>query len=160
MADTTKEKVISAELLAQFPFLEGHVRIQRERRLWVESPLDKFDAVFERMVEVLGFRILCTMSGTDFGDAFGIIYHLANSDGIVANLTIKIPKADPRWKSVVNKFPGAVNYEREITDLFGVGIEGLPPGSRYPLPDDWPEGQYPLRKDWQGLDSLPKEGGV
>ena len=27
-------------------------------------------------------------------------------------------------------------------------VQGLPPGNRYPLPDDWPQGQYPLRKDW------------
>jgi len=33
--------------------------------------------------------------------------------------------------------------------MLGVQIEGLPPGKRYPLPDNWPAGQYPLRKDWK-----------
>ena len=32
--------------------------------------------------------------------------------------------------------------------MFGIKVEGLPEGERYPLPDGWPEGQYPLRKDW------------
>jgi Ni,Fe-hydrogenase III component G len=32
--------------------------------------------------------------------------------------------------------------------MLGVNVEGLPEGKRYPLPDDWPDGQYPLRKDW------------
>jgi len=30
----------------------------------------------------------------------------------------------------------------------GVRIQGVADGNRYPLPDGWPEGQYPLRKDW------------
>ena len=32
--------------------------------------------------------------------------------------------------------------------MLGIKVEGLVPGRRYPLPDDWPKGQYPLRKDW------------
>jgi len=34
-------------------------------------------------------------------------------------------------------------------DLFGAKVEGLPEGPRYPLPDDWPKNQFPLRKDWK-----------
>jgi Ni,Fe-hydrogenase III component G len=39
-------------------------------------------------------------------------------------------------------------------------VTGLPEGSRYPLPDNWPEGQYPLRKDWKPADAapVPEEG--
>jgi Ni,Fe-hydrogenase III component G len=43
-----------------------------------------------------------------------------------------------------------------MMDLFGMQVEGLPPGNRYPLPDDWPPNQYPLRKDWK----LPEEPSV
>jgi len=46
-------------------------------------------------------------------------------------------------------FPGAVSYEKELEDMFGIKVEGLPPGRRYPLPDDFPTDQYPLRKDWK-----------
>ena len=53
------------------------------------------------------------------------------------------------FKTVISYFPDAEIYEREVVDLFGVTIEGLPPGNSYPLPDDWPKGQYPLRKDWK-----------
>ncbi|MFC1453755.1 NADH-quinone oxidoreductase subunit C [Verrucomicrobiota bacterium] len=157
-SDIKKEEAISAELLAQFPFLEGNVKIQRARRIWVESSLEKFDNVFEHLVERMSFKILCTISGQDEIESFTIIYHLANKDGITANLRIKIPKTEAKWKSVGNMFPGAIFYERELVDLFGVRIEGLPPGSRYPLPDNWPEGQYPLRKDWQNSNLTSKAG--
>ncbi|MDD5432403.1 MAG: NADH-quinone oxidoreductase subunit C, partial [Candidatus Omnitrophica bacterium] len=52
-------------------------------------------------------------------------------------------------KSVISYFPGAEIYEREVVDLFGAKVEGLPPGNRYPLTDDWPTDQFPLRKDWK-----------
>jgi len=149
MTETKKEETIVAGLLGQFSFLEGQVRIQRARRLWLETPADKFDAVFERLVDGLGFRILCAITGLDEGDSFAFIYHLAREDGTVVNMKTKILKTNAKWKSVGTKFPGGVIYEREIADLLGVQFEGLPPGLRYPLPDGWPEGQYPLRKDWQ-----------
>lgn len=159
MTETKKEETIVAELLAQFPFLEGQIKIQRARRLWLEAPADKFDAVFERLVDGLGFRILCTITGQDEGESFSFIYHLAKEDGPVANLKTKILKTSAKWKSIGAKFPGGVIYEREIADLLGVQFEGLPPGPRYPLPDDWPQDQYPLRKDWPNTGVLPKEGG-
>ena len=49
----------------------------------------------------------------------------------------------------MDTFPGAELYERELVDMFGISVEGLPAGNRYPLPDDWPQGQHPLRKDWK-----------
>lgn len=149
----TKKEEISSQLLAQYPFLEGKIRVQRARRVWVETDPDKFDAVFERLVEQFLFRILCTITGQDEGESFSIIYHLARNDGTVLNLKVKVQKTDAKWKSVGEKFPGGIIYEREIADLLGVEFEGLPPGPRYPLPDGWPEGQYPLRKDWQSAGS-------
>ncbi|MEI6093142.1 MAG: NADH-quinone oxidoreductase subunit C, partial [bacterium] len=58
------------------------------------------------------------------------------------------PKSNPVIKTITDTFPGGDLYERELTDLLGAKIDGLPNGIRYPLPDGWPEGQYPLRKDW------------
>ena len=51
----------------------------------------------------------------------------------------------------MDRFPAAEIYERELIDLLGAKVAGLPEGKRYPLPDDWPAGEYPLRKDWKQL---------
>jgi Ni,Fe-hydrogenase III component G len=59
------------------------------------------------------------------------------------------PKSNPVIKTITNYFPAAHIYERELEDMFGAKVEGLTPGHRYPLPDGWPVGQYPLRKDWK-----------
>ena len=59
------------------------------------------------------------------------------------------PKANPVIKSVCSTFPNALWHERELVDLFGAVVEELPPGLTYPLPDGWPAGNYPLRKEWK-----------
>jgi Ni,Fe-hydrogenase III component G len=145
----TKEEEISGRILAQFPFLDGKTRVQRARRIWVETPGDKFDGVLNWLVDKEAFNNLCTITGQDEGEVFSITYHLARKDGIVLNLKVMVARQKPEWKSVASWFPGCVNYEREIAGLFGVQFANLPPGPRYPLPDDWPEGEYPLRKDWK-----------
>jgi membrane-bound hydrogenase subunit beta len=155
----TKEENIGSELAGRFPYLEGKIRVQRARRIWVDAPADKFDEVFKCLTAQMAFGMVCAVTGQDEGGSFSFIYHLAKEDGTVLNLKTSISKANPKWKSIGAMFPGAIIYEREIADLFGVEIEGLPPGPRYPLPDGWPAGQYPLRKDWQGANALPKEGG-
>jgi Ni,Fe-hydrogenase III component G len=67
----------------------------------------------------------------------------------VLGLKLRVPREAPVIDTVTDRFPGAANYERELDDLLGFEVVGLPPGKRYPLPDDWPKDQKPLRKDWK-----------
>jgi formate hydrogenlyase subunit 5 len=45
--------------------------------------------------------------------------------------------------------PAAEWIEREIQDLLGIRFDGHPNPKRLILADDWPEGVYPLRKDFK-----------
>lgn len=58
-----------------------------------------------------------------------------------------IPPHQPEFPSVTPRVPAAVWYEREVRDMFGLQPVGLPDERRLVLPDDWPEGLFPLRKD-------------
>jgi Ni,Fe-hydrogenase III component G len=150
---------VGGALVHAFPFLEGKIKIQRERRIWVEVELKSFRSVFDHAVDGMGFTIMCLITGLDEGEDLGFLYHVANESGTILCLHTKAPKAEPVIHSVSDRFPAAHIYERELVDLLGAKVEGLPPGNRYPLPDDWPEGQYPLRKDWkQESSGLPQEG--
>ncbi len=135
-------------LEARFPHLAGAVRLQRERRLWVDVPRERFVEVFEHLVKERGCASLCTITGLDLGAELGYIYHLAGPGGIVVNLKTRCPK-DQGIATVTPLFPGASIYERELVDLLGAKVDGLPPGPRYPLPDDWPQDEHPLLKDWK-----------
>jgi Ni,Fe-hydrogenase III component G len=138
---------IKQQLEDKFVYLKGAVREQGERRLWTEVSYDLFFNVFDYAVKELGFTTLSTITGLDEGEYLAFIYHLGKG-GIVLNLKTKVLKDKENLKTVTDYFPGAAIYEREVIDLLGVKVEGLPAGIHYPLPDDWPAGQYPLRKDW------------
>ena len=145
----TNEEKIKKELSERFGFSTEQIRVARERRIFLEVPFDQFRQVFEHAVNSMGFKQLCTISGLDDGDTLAVIYHLARADGVVLNLKTRVPKANPVLQTITDIFPGSMSYERELVDLLGFKVEGLPEGKRYPLPDNWPAGQYPLRKDWK-----------
>ncbi len=143
------EETIVNALIGKFGFLENRIRVQRARRIIADVDTGRFEEVFAHLIKDLEFSILCTITGLDEGAALGFIYHMARPDGIVLSLKIAVPKDRPVINTVMRYFPCAEIYERELTDLFGAEVKGLGPGNRYPLPDNWPQGDYPLRKDWK-----------
>jgi membrane-bound hydrogenase subunit beta len=98
---------------------------------------DRYDCAF-----------LSTVSGVDKGETFEVLYHFA-SPVTTVHVRVETPRSDPRLPSICSVIPGAVLYEREIQEMFGIVVEAIPDPRRLNLPDDWPDGQYPLRKDWK-----------
>ena len=86
--------------------------------------------------------------GTDEGDSIGLSYILSNDKDVLLVLRERVPKSAPHARSMGELYPSLILHEREMVDLFGVQVSGLPEGPRYPLPDCWPDGEYPLRKEW------------
>jgi Ni,Fe-hydrogenase III component G len=143
------EETIRRELATKFPFMAEKIVVKRERRIFAEVPADRFMEVFAHAALAMDFSNLCTITGLDEGENLAFFYHLARMDGTMLNLKMAVPKTKPVIKTISGLFPGGAIYEREVVDLLGAEVEGLPPGERYPLPDNWPAGQYPLRKDWK-----------
>lgn len=145
-----KEETVKQELVKILPGLEGRINIARPRRIFIELPKEDFPAVFGYAAKNLGFSHLCTITGLDENENnLAAIYHLSDNSGIVLSIKIRLAKDNPALDTVTPQFPGAEIYERELADLFGIKIKGLPEGNRYPLTDDWPQGEYPLRKGWK-----------
>jgi len=145
----SREEQIQEDVVKRFPFLKDKFKVLRPRRLSAEVAYENFPEVLGYFVEQQKFPILCTITGLDEGDRLGFVYHLAQEGGITLNLKTDVPKSNPVIKTVTGTFPVAEIYEREVVDLFGARVEGLPPGNRYPLTDDWPLDQHPLLKDWK-----------
>ena len=143
------EENIKQELLGKFNFLEGKISLPRQKRLFCEVGYDNLPTVFDYAVKQLQFCHLCTITGLDEQDKLSFIYHLGQDSGVVLSIKTSVAKENPVLKSVTDYFLSADIYERELRDLFGAKVEGLPAGNRYPLTDDWPTDQFPLRKDWK-----------
>lgn len=140
---------LPAALQARFPALAGRITAPRGRRVFAEVPAEAFREVLDFACAELGFDQLITITGLDAKESLAALYSLSRADGTVLSLRLTVPRDRPVIRSVTDRFPGGENYERELSDLLGFEVEGLPPGRRYPLPDDWPLDQKPLRKDWK-----------
>ena len=68
---------------------------------------------------------LSTISGVDKGETYEILYHFGDTTGSI-HVRTQIPKADPRLPSICGVIPGAVLYERELQDMFGIVVENHP----------------------------------
>jgi len=144
------ENLLLSRLYGRFPALEGAGAVTAKRRVFLPVPMEHLLDVLSFASETLGYSSLCTITGMDSGDCFEFIYHIASDEsGVVLNLKTRAPKEDPVVPTVLPIYNGAIFYERELEGMLGVTVKGLPAGRQYPLPDNWPAGQYPLRKDWK-----------
>jgi Ni,Fe-hydrogenase III component G len=93
---------------------------------------------------------LTAITGLDRGVENGnleVLYHFCRGPAVLT-LRVPLPRAHPVVPSICGLIPAASMYERELIEMFGVTCEGTPDPSRLFLPDDWPAGVYPLRKDF------------
>jgi len=92
-----------------------------------------------------GFGHLSGITGLQSGDSFELLYHL-NGGGILLTVRVNLPLKNDVIPTITDIIPGALLYEREIHDLFGVKFEGHPNLEPLILPEDWPGGAHPMRK--------------
>lgn len=89
-----------------------------------------------------------SVSAVDTGDSILVAYHMTAKRYIVT-LKVRLKRDEPEIGTVTGIFPGAALFEREAMEMMGVRIPDHPTGGRLFLPDDWKEGNYPLRKDFK-----------
>lgn len=122
----------------------------------VKSPRQMFVTVApEDLIEAMrffkndiGLYHLSTITGRDTGEKLEALYHLA-MEGTELTVRAQTDRDNPKLPTVTTVYPGAVFYEREVHDLVGIDIEGHPDLRPLVLPEDWPQGVCPLRKDWK-----------
>jgi Ni,Fe-hydrogenase III component G len=90
--------------------------------------------------------ITCLDLGADVNE-MEVLYHFCPGDAVIA-LRVRIPRQGAELPSLCEVVPGAEAFERELREMFGIEISGLNTPDRLYLPDDWPEGLYPMRKDF------------
>lgn len=153
--NTAESTVKSLE--EQFPVLAGKANIQSVRRVFLSVPLESLMECLRVCNDELGFTHLVTITGLDNGEEFEFLYHIASDGGVVLTLKVKTPRDGGVLPSVMPVYNGAIFYELELQGLLGVTVEGLPADRQYPLPDNWPKGQYPMRKDWKPNSETPAQ---
>ena len=121
-------------------------RVQRARRVFAVVDRERYKEAIRALASV-GLDFLEAITGLDAGDHFEVIAHVGRDVSVAVKAVV--PKDDPRIDSIVDVFKGAEIYEREVWEMLGVTFEGNPQLRRVFLPEDWPKGVYPLRKEFQ-----------
>ena len=89
-----------------------------------------------------------TASGVDTRKAIEILYHFSIDEiGLIITLRVILDKPDPEIDSLTPVMKCAEWIEMEIHEMLGVNFKGHPNLKHLLLKDDWPEGNYPLRRD-------------
>ncbi len=93
---------------------------------------------------------LAAITGVDLGPEAGLVevlYHLcAGAD--VLWLRVRVPRDDAALPTICGVIPSAGFYERELSEMLGITVLGTPDPRPLFLPEEWPAGVYPLRKDF------------
>ena len=111
-------------------------------------PKDIVDIV-RHIFKDMGFRFNIASAVDDF-DGLEVIYHFSHdASGIVVSVRALLKdKGDPHIDTVTGVTRSAWWIEREIHELFGIEFDGNSDLRPLLLPDDWPAGVYPLRKNF------------
>jgi len=89
-----------------------------------------------------------TASGVDTRKAVEILYHFSIDEiGFIVTLRVILDKPDLEVDSLTPLMKCAEWIEMEIHEMLGVNFKGHPNLKHLLLKDDWPDGNYPLRRD-------------
>ena len=143
---TMKEELLDAKVRERFGD-KFSVQLLRPNRAWISVTLEDLPELAKWLKEQEGYYHCSTITGLDSGENLEALYHVTSGEGELT-LRLAVPKTNPHIPTLTAIWPGAVLYERELQDMFGFIVDGHPDPRRYILPEDWPDGVYPLRKDY------------
>ncbi len=126
---------------------DANVTLTKPRRLMIAISRDSLKKTVAILAKDLHAQHLSTITARDTGTLFEILYHFF-IHGAIVTVRTSCPRDDPTVESIVDVFPSAILYERELNDILGIIAKGHPDLRRLILPEDWNQG-YPLRKDWK-----------
>jgi len=130
------------------------VKTPRKRRIFITTSAEYYKDVVRYLADKLQVIHVSTMTGLDAGTTLEVISHFFGC-GLQISVKAIVPKDTPELDTITDLMPGALLYEREVHDMIGVTFKGHPDMSRLILPDEWPEGVYPLRKEYKAVQPEP-----
>lgn len=121
------------------------------RQVWVDVKREGLRPAVEKLIAI-HFPHFVVIAAEDRGEEIVLpyvfrLYHGKRHAEVLVTVSVHLPKAEPTVPSICDLVPGVLISEREKQEMMGVVVEGIPDGRRMFLPDDFPEGVYPWRKD-------------
>jgi len=123
-----------------------------EKRYYVEVRPETVPDATRLIFKDLGARFQIA-SGVDTPDAIEILYHWAfDKFNFIVTIRTRLDRRTPAIASVASICTATEWIEREMWELLGIQFRNHPDLRHLLLSDDWPEGEYPLRRDYRKED--------
>ena len=137
-----KKKILSILPIAEL--------IENPQFLSFNIPSDGFYKLAKSLKESddLAFNFLFCLTGMDYGDSLGVVYHLSSTK-YGHEIVLKVSAGNretPAIDTVCDIWRTAEFHEREVFDLFGIKFNNHPDLRRLFLEENWVG--HPLRKDY------------
>jgi len=115
----------------------------------VTVPSSKLYSLAKQLMEreEVRFDFLFCLSGVDYGQDLGVVYHLRSTvyEHVIVLKTRTSDREHPQLDSVADIWLTADFHEREVYDLLGIKFTNHPDLRRLFLDNSW---GFPLRKDY------------
>lgn len=122
---------------------------KNDRRVYITVDKKDVPAICRYMYEDLGGR-LAIATALDSRSGIEILYHfMYPQDHQMITVKAKVKKPSLEIESIATFFASANWIEREMHDILGLNFTNHPDPRRILMADDWPEGDYPLRRDFK-----------
>jgi Ni,Fe-hydrogenase III component G len=123
------------------------VQRKSDQRIYIGITPQSLEKITRLMLDEFGARLQIA-TGVDNGDGFEILYHWAlDMEGFVISFRVMLGYSAPEVNSIALICPAAEWIEREMWELLGINFTGHPDMRHLLLADDWPQGDYPMRKN-------------
>ena len=149
------DKIISSEIRTK----KQGISEKESFYIWITVTPDTFRPLVEVLHNEIGYLHISVISPSDMGDVIDVEYHFTLFYGIpgkevVINIKVSLPKDKLIIHTLIDMLPGIEFSERDMHDMMGIEITGLPDEGALFLPDEFPKDFYPWRKDDKSIDNF------
>ena len=131
------------------------VKGRKSQQVWVKLARESLLPALRRLVEIQ-YPHVSVIASADTGAQVELMYHFyvywgIPHEEILVTFTVALDKADLKVPTITGIIPGALTSEREKQEMVGIEVVDIPDGRRLFLPEDFPVGVFPWRKDETGI---------
>ena len=125
------------------------------RQVWIRLSRESLLPALQRLVAI-HYPHLSVIGFADTGSQVELVYIFliywgVPHEEILVTFTVALDKTDLKIPTITGLIPGALTSEREKQEMLGIEVVAIPDGRRLFLPEDFPQGVYPWRRDETGI---------
>ncbi len=131
-------------------YIKG-VTVKNSQRVYIDIDPSKIREVATYLWKDRGARYVIA-TAIDNRTSFEVLHHLSldREGGAMISLRSILDREKPSMPALATEIKAASWIEREMSELMGIEFVGHPDMRRLLLSSDhWPDGVYPLRKDYK-----------